>query len=77
MQMMSNIDGHTWAISAINEERPARICTPLNKDLIPVTDSPVVVLQHNIPPQKFVLLSAKVESLSPHETQCQVPVLEC
>ncbi|XP_051907367.1 nuclear pore complex protein Nup155 [Hippocampus zosterae] len=58
-QMMSNIDGHTWAISAINEERPARICTPLNKDLIPVTDSPVVVLQHNIPSQKFVLLSAK------------------
>ncbi|XP_061656258.1 nuclear pore complex protein Nup155 [Phyllopteryx taeniolatus] len=58
-QIMSNIDGHTWAISGINEERPARICTPLNTDLIPVTDSPVVVMQHNIPPQKFVLLSAK------------------
>ncbi|XP_077593102.1 nuclear pore complex protein Nup155 isoform X2 [Stigmatopora nigra] len=58
-QMISNIDGHTWAISAINEERPAKICTHLNKDVIPVTDSPVVVLQHNIPPQKFVLLSAK------------------
>ncbi|XP_037120775.1 nuclear pore complex protein Nup155 [Syngnathus acus] len=58
-QMMSNIDGHTWAISAINEEKPSRICTPLNKEMIPVTDSPVVVLQHNTPPQKFVLLSAK------------------
>ncbi|XP_049594009.1 nuclear pore complex protein Nup155 [Syngnathus scovelli] len=58
-QMMSNIDGRTWAISAINEEKPSRICTPLNKEMIPVTDLPVVVLQHNTPPQKFVLLSAK------------------
>ncbi|XP_041667339.1 nuclear pore complex protein Nup155 isoform X1 [Cheilinus undulatus] len=58
-QMMSNVDGHTWAICALNEERPSKIVTPLNKDHIPITDSPVVVQQHNIPPQKFVLLSAK------------------
>uniref|UniRef100_A0A672ZD62 Nucleoporin 155 n=1 Tax=Sphaeramia orbicularis TaxID=375764 RepID=A0A672ZD62_9TELE len=58
-QMMSNVDGHTWAVCAINEEKPSRITTPLNKDQIPITDSPVVVQQHNIPPQKFVLLSAK------------------
>uniref|UniRef100_A0AAQ4NN15 Nuclear pore complex protein Nup155 n=1 Tax=Gasterosteus aculeatus aculeatus TaxID=481459 RepID=A0AAQ4NN15_GASAC len=58
-QMMSNVDGHSWALCAINEERPSRICTPLNNERIPITDSPVVVQQHNIPPQKFVLLSAK------------------
>uniref|UniRef100_A0A669CSY1 Nuclear pore complex protein Nup155 n=1 Tax=Oreochromis niloticus TaxID=8128 RepID=A0A669CSY1_ORENI len=58
-QMMSNVDGHSWALCAINEERPAKIFTPLNKDHIPITSSPVVVQQHNIPPQKFVLLSAK------------------
>uniref|UniRef100_A0A7N6F9K5 Nucleoporin 155 n=1 Tax=Anabas testudineus TaxID=64144 RepID=A0A7N6F9K5_ANATE len=58
-QMMSNVDGHSWALCAINEERPTKIFTPLNKELIPITDSPVVVQQHNIPPQKFVLLSAK------------------
>ncbi|XP_011603164.2 nuclear pore complex protein Nup155 isoform X1 [Takifugu rubripes] len=58
-QMMSNVDGHSWALCAVNDERPAKIFTPLNKELIPVTDSPVVVQQHNIPPQKFVLLSAK------------------
>ncbi|KAA8584581.1 hypothetical protein FQN60_008366 [Etheostoma spectabile] len=58
-QMMSNVDGHSWALCAINEERPSKIFTPLNKEQIPITDSPVVVQQHNIPPQKFVLLSAK------------------
>lgn len=60
--MMSNVDGHSWALCALNEERPTKIFTPLNKELIPITDSPVVVQQHNIPPQKFVLLSAKVKS---------------
>lgn len=58
-QMMSNVDGHSWALCAINEERQTKISTPLNKEQIPVTDSPVVVQQHNVPPQKFVLLSAK------------------
>lgn len=60
LQMMSNVDGHSWALCAVNDERPAKIFTPLNKELIPITDSPVVVQQHNIPLQKFVLLSAKV-----------------
>lgn len=60
--MMSNVDGHSWALCAINEDRPVKIFTPLNKDQIPITDSPVVVQQHNIPPQKFVLLSAKVRT---------------
>uniref|UniRef100_A0A671YB06 Nucleoporin 155 n=1 Tax=Sparus aurata TaxID=8175 RepID=A0A671YB06_SPAAU len=58
-QMMSNVDGHSWALCALNEERPIKIFSPLNKEQIPITDSPVVVQQHNIPPQKFVLLSAK------------------
>lgn len=60
--MMSNVDGHSWALCALNEERPAKIFSPLNKEQIPITDSPVVVQQHNIPPQKFVLLSAKVKT---------------
>uniref|UniRef100_A0A6Q2XKF0 Nuclear pore complex protein Nup155 n=1 Tax=Esox lucius TaxID=8010 RepID=A0A6Q2XKF0_ESOLU len=58
-QMMSNVDGHTWALCAINEEKPPKISTPLNRDQVPLTDSPVVVQQHNVPPQKFVLLTAK------------------
>uniref|UniRef100_A0A7N8YQ27 Nuclear pore complex protein Nup155 n=1 Tax=Mastacembelus armatus TaxID=205130 RepID=A0A7N8YQ27_9TELE len=58
-QMMSNVDGHSWALCALNEERPTKIFSPLNMELIPITDAPVVVQQHNIPPQKFVLLSAK------------------
>ncbi|XP_055087644.1 nuclear pore complex protein Nup155 [Periophthalmus magnuspinnatus] len=58
-QMMSNVDGHSWALCALNEEKPTKICTHLNKDQIPITDAPVVVQQHNVPPQKFVLLSAK------------------
>lgn len=63
LQMMCNVDGHSWALCAINEERPTKIFTPLNKEQIPITDSPVVVQQHNIPPQKFVLLSAKVKTV--------------
>ncbi|XP_028318058.1 nuclear pore complex protein Nup155-like [Gouania willdenowi] len=58
-QMMFNVDGHSWALCAIGEETPAKICTPLNREQIPITDSPLVVQQHNIPPHKFVLLSAK------------------
>lgn len=60
--MISNVDGHSWALCAANEERPGKIFTPLNQELIPITDSPVVVQQHNVPPQKFILLSAKVET---------------
>lgn len=71
LQMMSNVDGHSWALCAVNDERPAKIFTPLNKELIPVTDSPVVVQQHNIPPQRFVLLSAKVNiALSSFTSVC-------
>uniref|UniRef100_A0A8C7S643 Nuclear pore complex protein Nup155 n=1 Tax=Oncorhynchus mykiss TaxID=8022 RepID=A0A8C7S643_ONCMY len=58
-QMMSNVDGHSWALCAIKEEKAPKISTPLNKDQVPLTDSPVVVQQHNVPPQKFILLSAK------------------
>ncbi|XP_036451046.1 nuclear pore complex protein Nup155 [Colossoma macropomum] len=58
-QMTSNIDGHTWALCALEDTKAPKILTPLNKDFIPITDSPVVVQQHNIPPQKFVLLSAQ------------------
>ena len=59
---MSNVDGHSWALCAIKEEKAPKISTPLNKDQVPLTDSPVVVQQHNVPPQKFILLSAKVRS---------------
>ncbi|XP_029564824.1 nuclear pore complex protein Nup155 [Salmo trutta] len=58
-QMMSNVDGHSWALCDIKEEKAPKMSTPLNKDQVPLTDSPVVVQQHNVPPQKFVLLSAK------------------
>ncbi|XP_075900928.1 nuclear pore complex protein Nup155 [Nelusetta ayraudi] len=58
-QMVSNVDGHTWALCAVDEERASKVVTLQNKEHIPITDSPVVVQQHNIPPQKFVLLSAK------------------
>lgn len=60
LQMTVNVDGHSWALCSIEEMKSPRILTPLNKDLIPVTDSPLVVQQHNVPPQKFVLLSAQV-----------------
>ncbi|XP_030048906.1 nuclear pore complex protein Nup155 [Microcaecilia unicolor] len=59
MQMTTRVDGHSWALSAIEEFKVERIVTPLNKDLIPITDSPVVVQQHLIPPKRFVLLSAQ------------------
>lgn len=62
VQMVSNVDGHTWALCAVDEERASKVVTLQNKEHIPITDSPVVVQQHNIPPQKFVLLSAKVEA---------------
>lgn len=77
--MMSNVDGHSWALCAINEERPAKIFSPLNKDQIPITDSPVVVQQHNIPPQKFVLLSAKVRiAVVTHHVACiNLIVFQC
>ncbi|KTF91631.1 hypothetical protein cypCar_00039637 [Cyprinus carpio] len=58
-QMTVNVDGHSWALCSIEETRSPRILSPLNKDLVPVTDSPLVVQQHSVPPQKFVLLSAQ------------------
>nr|KAF6441700.1 nucleoporin 155 [Rousettus aegyptiacus] len=58
-QMMTRVDGHSWALSAIDELKVDKIITPLNKDHIPITDSPVVVQQHMLPPKKFVLLSAQ------------------
>lgn len=61
--MMSAVDGHSWALCAIEEDPVPKMVTALNKDLVPLTDSPVVVQQHNIPPNKFVLLSAKVRTL--------------
>ncbi|XP_054843250.1 nuclear pore complex protein Nup155 [Eublepharis macularius] len=58
-QMTTRVDGHSWALSAIDEQKVQKIITPLNKDLVPITDSPVVVQQHLLPPKKFVLLSAQ------------------
>lgn len=58
--MTTRVDGHSWALSAIDEFKVQKIVTPLNKDIIPITDSPVVVQQHMLPPKKFVLLSAQV-----------------
>lgn len=58
--MTTRIDGHSWALSAIDEFKAQKIVTPLNKDIIPITDSPVVVQQHMLPSKKFVLLSAQV-----------------
>uniref|UniRef100_A0A8C9DZ07 Nucleoporin 155 n=1 Tax=Phocoena sinus TaxID=42100 RepID=A0A8C9DZ07_PHOSS len=58
-QMTTRVDGHSWALSAIDEFKVDKIITPLNKDHIPITDSPVVVQQHMLPPKKFVLLSAQ------------------
>lgn len=58
--MTTRVDGHSWALSAIDEFKVDKIITPLNKDHIPITDSPVVVQQHMLPPKKFVLLSAQV-----------------
>uniref|UniRef100_A0A673TBH2 Nucleoporin 155 n=1 Tax=Suricata suricatta TaxID=37032 RepID=A0A673TBH2_SURSU len=58
-QMTTRVDGHSWALSAVDELKVDKIITPLNKDHIPITDSPVVVQQHMLPPKKFVLLSAQ------------------
>ncbi|NWW81042.1 NU155 protein, partial [Climacteris rufus] len=58
-QMTTRVDGHSWALSAIDEFKVQKIVTPLNKDSIPITDSPVVVQQHMLRPKKFVLLSAQ------------------
>ncbi|XP_060617389.2 nuclear pore complex protein Nup155 [Anolis sagrei] len=58
-QMKTPVDGHSWALSEIDVLKTQKIVTPLNKDLIPVTDYPVVVQQHMVPPKKFVLLSAQ------------------
>lgn len=58
-QMTTRVDGHAWALSPIDELKVDKIITPLNKDNIPITDSPVVVQQHMLPPKKFVLLSAQ------------------
>ncbi|XP_010008714.1 PREDICTED: nuclear pore complex protein Nup155 isoform X2 [Nestor notabilis] len=58
-QMTTRVDGHSWALSAIDEFKVQKIVTPLNKDIIPITDSPVVVQQHMLPSKKFVLLSAQ------------------
>ncbi|NXN93474.1 NU155 protein, partial [Rhinopomastus cyanomelas] len=58
-QMTTRVDGHSWALSATDEFKVQKIVTPLNKDIIPITDSPVVVQQHMLPPKKFVLLSAQ------------------
>ncbi|XP_058645597.1 nuclear pore complex protein Nup155 isoform X1 [Onychostoma macrolepis] len=58
-QMTVNVDGHSWALCSVEDTKSPRILTPLNKDLIPVTESPLVVQQHSVPPQKFVLLSAQ------------------
>lgn len=70
--MIVNVDGHSWALCSIEETKSPRILTPLNKDFIPVTDSPLVVQQHNIPPQKFVLLSAQVCFIFPLMTLCDI-----
>ncbi|XP_063996077.1 nuclear pore complex protein Nup155 [Pogoniulus pusillus] len=58
-QMTTRVDGHSWALSAIDEFKLQKIVTPLNKDIIPITDSPVVVQQHMLPPKKFIVLSAQ------------------
>lgn len=70
--MTSNVDGHSWALCTIEEMKVPKIVTPLNKDLIPLTDSPVVVQQHNIPPQKFVLLSAQVKKKTKKQLPAQI-----
>uniref|UniRef100_A0AAY4CWY0 Nuclear pore complex protein Nup155 n=1 Tax=Denticeps clupeoides TaxID=299321 RepID=A0AAY4CWY0_9TELE len=58
-QMTMHVNGHSWALSAIEETAAPKNTSPLNKDSIPLADPPVVVQEHNVSPQKFVLLSAK------------------
>ena len=62
VQMITRVDGNSWALSAIDEFKVQKIVTPLNKDVIPITDSPIVVQQHMLPPKRFVLLSAQVSA---------------
>ncbi|XP_051876297.1 nuclear pore complex protein Nup155 [Pristis pectinata] len=59
VQMTANIDGHSWALSSIDNSQPQKIVTPLNKDRIPLTDPPVVIHQHLVPPKRFILLTAQ------------------
>ncbi|XP_073400058.1 nuclear pore complex protein Nup155 isoform X1 [Dendrobates tinctorius] len=59
MQVTVAIDGHSWTLHPIDEVKVEKVITPLNMDLIPVTDPPVMTRQHVVPPKKFVLLSAK------------------
>ncbi|KAG8599029.1 hypothetical protein GDO81_002854 [Engystomops pustulosus] len=59
MQVTVAVDGHSWTLASIDEVKVEKVITPLNKDLVPVTDPPVMTRQHIIPPKKFVLLSAK------------------
>ncbi|XP_072272710.1 nuclear pore complex protein Nup155 [Pyxicephalus adspersus] len=59
IQVTIPVDGHSWALSSIDEGQVEKITTPLNKDIIPVTDSPVIIRQHMVSAKKFVLLSAK------------------
>ncbi|MEE6458037.1 hypothetical protein FKM82_000160 [Ascaphus truei] len=59
MQVTVRVDGHSWALSAIDEVKVEKIVTPLNQDFVPITNSPVIIQQHMIPPKKFVLLSAQ------------------
>ena len=76
---MTIVDGHSWALSVIQED-PPRVSTPINAELLPQTHPPVVVQQHNTPPQKFVLLSAKVQSLLPwhqYNYQCHLFINIC
>ncbi|KAG9488421.1 hypothetical protein GDO78_007954 [Eleutherodactylus coqui] len=58
-QVTVAVDGHSWTLTSIDEMKVEKVVTPLNRDLIPVTDPPVMTRQHIVPPKKFVLLSAK------------------
>ncbi|XP_072448887.1 nuclear pore complex protein Nup155 isoform X2 [Chiloscyllium punctatum] len=59
VQMTANIDGHSWALSSIDHSQLQKIVTPLNKDRVPLTDPPVVIVQHLAPPKRFILLTAQ------------------
>uniref|UniRef100_A0A8C5LJD4 Nuclear pore complex protein Nup155 n=2 Tax=Leptobrachium leishanense TaxID=445787 RepID=A0A8C5LJD4_9ANUR len=59
MQMTAPVDGHSWAVSLVDEMKPDKIVTPLNREIIPATDSPILFQQHMMPAKKFVLLSAQ------------------
>ncbi|XP_041042883.1 nuclear pore complex protein Nup155 isoform X1 [Carcharodon carcharias] len=59
VQMMASIDGHSWALSSIDQSPLQKIITPLNKERVPLTDPPVVIVQHLTPPKRFILLTAQ------------------